>query len=370
MNSAPLNILVAPLDWGLGHATRSIPIIRACLDRGHRVIIASSGRALALLQKEFPQVTCIEVPAYDIQYQEKGSFVFKIIGQLGKIFSGIRREYRTTQKIVREHNIQLIISDNRYGFYHKHVHSVIITHQMMVKLPQFKLGEPFIYLWLQRQHLRFDTVWIPDVQGEPNISGDLSHAYPILKRAQYIGILTRFMAQPENTPVQDQVLAIISGPEPQRTLFEGAIIEQAKHINRSFIIVRGLSEQNEDRMLTPNIRLISHMPGDALFTLIQQSSIIISRGGYSTLMDLAVLHKKCIFVPTPGQTEQEYLVRALAAKKLVVGCAQPSFELSRALADVADTQGFHVYSKADAFTVYLDKAIALAQTTKNLTASS
>lgn len=360
MEVAPLHILVAPLDWGLGHATRSIPIIRACLEKGHKVTIASSGRALALLQQEFPQLTCIEVPAYDIQYQSKGSFVMKIIGQLGKIFSGIRREYKTTAEIVQKHGIQLIISDNRYGFYHKKVHSVIITHQMMVKLPQFKLAEPFIYLWLQFQHSRFHRVWIPDVAGEPNVSGDLSHAYPLLKRASYIGVLTRFTAQQQPQNTNNSVLVIISGPEPQRTLFEDIILDQAQHIDRDFIIVRGLSDRQEDRMHAPNIRMISHLPGEALFTLIQQSAVIISRGGYSTLMDLAQLHKRCIFIPTPGQTEQEYLVKALAQKKLVVGMDQNHIALAKALQEVEHTTGFHVHSDTQSFVTHLDAAIAAA----------
>ena len=122
--------------------------------------MASSGRSLQLLKKEFPELTAIEIPSYDIYYQKKGSFIIKMIAQLGKVFRGIKREHLLTAEIVKQYGVNLIIADNRYGIYHKDVFSVIITHQMMVKVPSFKIAEPFVYLWLQWQHKKFDTVWI------------------------------------------------------------------------------------------------------------------------------------------------------------------------------------------------------------------
>ncbi|HNA57907.1 MAG TPA: glycosyltransferase family protein [Chitinophagales bacterium] len=360
----PLNILIAPLDWGLGHATRSIPIIKACVDRGHTVVIASTGRSLALLRREFPELTCLDVPAYDIAYQEKGSFILKILGQLGKIFSGIRREHRATKEIVRLHQIDLVISDNRYGFYHKKIHSVIITHQMMVKIPSFVIAEPFVYGWLQLQHKRFNTIWIPDVAGEANISGDLSHKYPVLKRTHYIGILTRF-SRPLSLPAAEKtILAIISGPEPQRTLFERLIVTQGRLLPHQFILIQGISDEHRDEQLTDNIRVISHLPGKELYDLILRCDVIISRGGYSTLMDLALLNKKCIFVPTPGQTEQEYLVKELGEKGLVVAGDQSTFRLEDALEKVQHTKGFYIPSNEQTFIPFLEAAIAEAVKSK------
>lgn len=351
-------ILIAPLDWGLGHATRCIPVIKACLSRGHKVIMASSGRSLELLKKEFPQLTAIEIPSYDIYYQKKGSFIFKMLQQLGKVFRGIKREHRITRSIVEQYGVQLIIADNRYGIYHPNVHSIIITHQMMVKVPSFKIAEPFVYAWMQWQHKKFDTVWIPDTAGENNISGDLSHKYPKPNHASYVGILTRFHQPETQLNVTDTILVIISGPEPQRSIFEEIILTQAKKINKHFIIVRGLSEQATDEKIAPNIRVISHLPGAQLFELILQSHIIISRGGYSTLMDLALLNKKCIFVPTPGQTEQEYLVKALHNKNMAYGATQDTFDLPMALQGVENMDGFLIPSDVEAFYPYLDSAIA------------
>ena len=353
-------ILVAPLDWGLGHATRCIPIIRACIADGHRVIMASSGRSLQLLVKEFPELTAIEIPSYNIYYQKKGSFILKMLAQLGKVFSGIRTEHRLTKAIVKQHGVDLIIADNRYGIWHEDIYSVIITHQMMVKVPSFRIAEPFVYAWLQMQHRKFDAVWIPDTKGDNNISGDLSHKYRLPRNATFVGILTRFR-KPEIaiTPTND-VLAIVSGPEPQRSIFEALIIEQAKKIPLQFIIVQGISENNTDLKIANNIRVISHLPGEALFQLTLASSIIISRGGYSTLMDLALLNKQCIFVPTPGQTEQEYLVDALHKKNMAYGIAQDKFYLATALESIKTMNGFLIQSDAAAFKETLNATIAMA----------
>ncbi len=181
-----------------------------------------------------------------------------------------------------------------------------------------------------------------DVKNEPNISGDLSHKYKLPKHAQFVGVLTRFR-NPEIQPaIKYDVLAIISGPEPQRTIFEDLIIDQAKNTNKKYVIVSGISEKNTDIQFNDNIRMISHIPGEELFQLILCSEIIISRGGYSTLMDLAVLNKKCIFVPTPGQTEQEYLVEELHNKKMIYGVDQGQFKLQTALDEVEKTKGFYV----------------------------
>jgi len=356
-----LNILITPLDWGLGHATRSIPVIRACVEAGHRVILASSGRSLSLLKQEFPELTALEMPGYDIQYQAKGSFIFKIIAQLGKIFRGIRNEKKQTDTIVRTHGIDLIISDNRYGCKSRSAYSVIITHQMMVKVSWFKIAEPFIYLWLQWQHRGFNEIWIPDVKGNPNISGDLSHAYPVLRKTRYIGILTRFIRPAAKQSITGDVLAIISGPEPQRTYFEELLIAQARHIDRNFLLVRGLAGQDTESNPAKNIRCVAHLSGDRLFQEIVNSKIIISRGGYSTLMDLAQLEKKCIFIPTPGQTEQEYLVRALGKKQLAVAAVQRDLHLETAIQQTEHIRPFHIDCAPDQFMTYLEATLKKAE---------
>lgn len=157
------------------------------------------------------------------------------------------------------------------------------------------------------------------------------------------------------------MLAIISGPEPQRSLFEDSIVQQAKLLPDNFIIVRGLSEQQTDTMVAPNIRMISHLPGAVLFDLIVESSIIISRGGYTTLMDLAGMNKRCIFVPTPGQTEQEYLVQALAKNGLVIAARQSTFNLAASLEKAKTNKGYFIPSDPQAFKAPLQALIVSVQ---------
>ena len=351
-------ILIAPLDWGLGHATRSIPIIRACIEGGHDVWIASSGRSLELLRKEFPGEKFIDLPSYNIYYQKKGSFIIKIMAQLGKVFRGIRREHAFTRQLMRQHQFDLIISDNRYGVHHRNCTSIIITHQMMIKMPGLRFAEPFVYMWLQWQHRRFDRIWIPDVAGSPNISGDLSHKYRVPGHARFVGLLTRFQKPAEIPQKEYDLLAIISGPEPQRTIFEDMIIAQAKSLPVKMLIVSGISEHNTDEMITDNIRRIAHCNATELFRHILVSDIIISRGGYSTLMDIAALNKKCIFVPTPGQTEQEYLVNMLQEKGMIYGCGQSSLNLATAIEKAKSASGFYIDTDLQLFKKELAEVIA------------
>ncbi|MBK7107963.1 MAG: glycosyltransferase [Chitinophagales bacterium] len=282
------------------------------------VIIISSGRSLVLLKNEFPHFTMYDVSAYNIEYQRSGNFILKIGMQLFKVFNGIRTEHLELNKIVITEKPDLIIADNRYGMYHPNVHSIIITHQLMVKIPGIKFMQSIVKRWLYYRHKKFDAVWVPDMEKEPNIAGDLSHAGIKPRNIKYLGVLTRFKKLKETPPSTGKILVIISGPEPQRTLFEEMILKQAAILTYPFIIVQGKSEKQEMKMLDSHIQIISHCNSDALFALAEEAEIIISRGGYSTLMDLSQLNKKCIFIPTPGQTEQEYLVQQLSKNNQVL----------------------------------------------------
>lgn len=311
----------------MGHATRCIPIIRHLLDKGCEVVLISSGRSLLLLQAEFPNLKTYNVPAYNIEYQRKGNFLIKIVLQLQKVFRGIGNEQKETTKIAEIEKPDLIISDNRYGVYSHNVKSVIISHQMQVKIPSTRILEPVVQQWLYNRHKKFDSVWIPDVKDEPNISGDLGHTGKLHPDTKYLGVLTRFENNKEIITNNKLVLVILSGPEPQRSILEEIILQQAAELPFQFIVVQGKSEKKETKHIQDNIQLITYCTTDELNHLILQSEIIISRGGYSTLMDLALFGKKCIFIPTPGQTEQEYLVQTLAEKKLVVKADQQSMRL-------------------------------------------
>lgn len=354
-------IIVAPLDWGLGHATRCIPIIRYLIQCDCDVVIISSGRSLSLLQNEFPQLNTYHVPAYNIEYQRSGNFILKIGLQLFKIFSGIGREHRELRRIARIEQPDFIISDNRYGMYHRHIPCAIISHQLMIKIPGFGFMEPVVKRWLYYRHSKFNALWVPDMENEPSLAGDLSHKGIQHTNTKYLGLLTRFNKVRQHAVSAGNVLVIISGPEPQRTLFEDMILQQAAVLPHQFIVVSGKSEIREQQQIAPHIALLSHCTGDALFALAEEAEIIISRGGYSTLMDLSQLNKKCIFIPTPGQTEQEYLVRQLAAQKQVLYADQADCDIGALITTLRESEiRFYIPGDTNFFKAVVHDAIATA----------
>ena len=357
MQASKKTVIVAPLDWGLGHATRCIPIIRALELAGHRVILVTGGRPLKLLKKEFSNAVFYDVPSYNIVYQKRGSFLIKLTIQLRKILGGILRENRSLRTIIARETPDLIISDNRYGIRSKKVYSVFISHQMMIKIPGSSFLEKVVEKWLRFQHAKFDEIWMPDTAGNPNLSGDLSHKPPLLKNSRFIGLLNRFELKETTSEIKNDVLCILSGPEPQRSIFEQKIVEQAVHLQRKFIIVQGISEQKSDVWVNDHVRMISHAHARKLMDLISDSRVIISRGGYTTLMDLVPLNKRCIFVPTPGQTEQQYLVKTLADHDLCVHMEQKEFDLKSALEQVEKIKSFHLDISINTFQKDLESAL-------------
>ncbi|MBI3503093.1 MAG: glycosyltransferase [Bacteroidetes bacterium] len=334
-----MRILVAPLDWGLGHATRCIPIIKYLLGKKCEVIISADGRMLQLLQKEFPSCQFVIISGYNISYPKNGSMVLKMAAQIPKILSGIKREHEQLKKIIKEKKIDAVISDNRFGLWSREVPCVFITHQLMVKSP---FGEKLIYRLNKKYISKYSDCWIPDVPEKNNLSGDLSHKFSLPKNAKYIGILSRFASSKKRflDSSRNDILIILTGPEPQRTLFEKKIIEQVSSMKKSVLIVQGITEKNERKKISENVSIVSYFATEELQKEIFSSEIILSRPGYSTIMDLAVLGKKAIFVPTPGQTEQEYLAKYFSETKIAYSVSQKKFDLEVALKESEKYSGF------------------------------
>lgn len=330
------NILISPLNWGLGHATRCIPIIETLLNKNENVLIAADGAAAQLLKSEFPDLQHLKLSGFTIQLPVAGqSLPLKIAQQLPNIFKGIWREHKQLQSIVKKNKIKGIISDNRYGCYSKICPSVFITHQLLVKMPQnLLLVETPLYKlnkWFMQQ---YQQVWIPDFAHTNNLSGELSHPnkYPIPNSVKYIGTLSRFMLPASPPPLQYDILVLLSGAEPQRTYFEQLILAQINTLsNQKIIIVRGITATNNRQQINPNLLIIDHLTTTELQQTILKSKVIIARSGYSTLMDLAALGKAAILVPTPEQTEQEYLADRLMQQKRYFSMPQNQFNLEKAL---------------------------------------
>ncbi len=323
-------ILITPLYWGLGHATRCIPIIR-CLQAQHfEVFIASDSGALQLLQQEFPTLTTFELPAYDIRYPSENMF-WNILAQSKKIFNQIKKEKKKIQNIVNEYNIDIIISDNRFGCFSAQTKNIFITHQINIQTG-FAWSN-FIARKINHFYLKkFDEIWIPDVENEPSLAGVLSHGNTDnLPSIRYLGVLSR-LNKIAFTKKHD-VLVILSGPEPQRSIFEEKILAQAEKTNHKFLIIRGVVNENKKPKLIKNIEIYDYATSEMLQNFFFSSNIIISRSGYTTLMDLALTGKKALLIPTPGQTEQEYLAQSLAEKNIFAFQNQSDLNIEKGIAE-------------------------------------
>ncbi len=321
--SVSKNILVAPLNWGLGHSTRCIPIINKLLEFGFNPILASDGEALELLKKEFPNLTALQLPSYHIKYAKKGKlFKWKIALNAPKMLKAIRDEKKLTQKIVQDYQIIGIISDNRFGIVSKKVPSVFITHQLNVLSGNTTYLTSAIHRnWIKK----FKECWVPDLKKQPNLSGKLGHLKKSKLKIKYLGILSRF----EKKEVEEiyDLAVVLSGPEPQRTMFEEIITDQINDFDGKVIFIKGKIESDKKSKVIRNVTFYNFMNAKELEQTLNQSKMVLSRSGYTTLMDLVKLQKKAFFVPTPGQTEQEYLAKRLKKKGIAPYCSQENFRI-------------------------------------------
>ena len=329
-------VFLAVLDWGLGHATRCIPIIRELLNQNSKVVVGGSGKSFLLLREEFrDEITLRELPSYEIVYG-KNSLVGSILMQVPKICSRIRDEHKVSQHIIEQEGIDFIISDNRYGCYSRKIKSVFIGHQLSLQVPD-KIS--FLSGAINKLHLNsirnFDEVWVPDFKDSFRFSGILS--YNSLLNTRYLGVLSRFGELKILGYENYEVVGLVSGPEPHRTLFEEILREQLHRYNGKSILIKGKPGHSE-KTIQGNITEVDHLSALELETILTSASIIISRSGYSTIMDLAVLGKKVVFVPTPGQPEQEYLAGYLKDRNLGVRMDQDSFQIEEALEKIKSTE--------------------------------
>ncbi len=335
-NSEKPRILVVPLDWGLGHATRCIPIIRELLAQGADTWLAGEGGQEELLKTEFPQLPFLSLPGYRISYAKtKSGLPWKMLQQAPQLRKAIRYEHEWLKKMVTEHGFDGVISDNRYGLYHAGIPSIFITHQLVIQTPLGKWAEKLLQKRNYRYINKFTECWVPDSEGEDNLAAALSH--PAKKPAiplRYTGLLSRFEKQ-EVQEKKDHLVVILSGPEPQRTILEEKIIRDISIYKGSATIVRGLPGTASLVPSTNMIRVYNHLPAKELNTIMLEAKYVISRSGYSTVMDIVSLQKKSILIPTPGQTEQEYLGRSLMKKKIALCIGQEDFSLPSALETAA-----------------------------------
>lgn len=317
------------MDWGIGHATRIIPIIHHLINNGNEVIIAGDGLIKSLLQQEFPMLQFISLAGYKVKYaRQKIWLPLKILVQLPRLLLSVIQEQQWLKKVVKDYAIKAVISDNRFGLYHATIPCIYITHQLTIKA-----GNGFLEKIAQKIHYyfikKYTACWVPDFEGIKNIAGDLSHPVTAPANIKYIGCLSRF--EKSVSEIKYDLLIVLSGPEPQRTILEKKILLQLHQYNGKVLFVRGLPGATEILVHPNQASIKNHLNATALNKAIEQSKMVISRSGYTSVMDLIKLQKKALLIPTPGQTEQEYLAQHLMEKRLFFSVTQHKFNLIDAL---------------------------------------
>lgn len=322
-------VLIAPLDWGLGHATRCIPIIKAFRQLNIPVILAAEGHQAALLLKEFPDITILPLTGYRIRYaKSRILLLFSLALQMIRIYRTIKQEEAWLKKVVEDYQIDLIISDNRFGLHHPTVPSIFITHQLLIKAP---------YRWVESIFQRinyyfinqFTACWVPDMAAAPGLAGKLSHPVKVPQvPVFYMKLLSRFTRV--TGPTKYTFGIILSGPEPQRTILENKILSDLTTFIKPVLLVRGLPSESTPIKVPEHVTVFNHLDTNDLDFHLQQADYIIGRGGYTSLMELLSIDKRLIVVPTPGQTEQEYLSSLLMKTKRLMCLSQEEFSVNEA----------------------------------------
>lgn len=339
------NILFAVLDWGLGHATRSLPVIHELENQGCEVMIASDGAALEFLKQELPGRKFHELPGYNVRYHRLWPVYLALLPFSFRLPSIVKREWLETDRILAREGINCIISDNRYGCYSTAVRSIMITHQLSLAAAGFWSALDFSIDMNVDMLKCFDEIWVPDFPGS-TLTGKMSKSR--FHAPKFVGPLTTM--KPETLPSELDVLVVLSGPEPQRSLLEEILNAQVQSSSLRYLLVRGVADSGRKDL--PHA--VNFLGRKELNQAFNRSALIISRPGYSTIMDLAVTGKRAIFIPTPGQPEQLYLAKEMKRKGIAYYEAQSIFDLKRALSVASKYKGFTATVAGD----YLTKAVS------------
>lgn len=314
-------ILIAPLNWGLGHASRCIPIIKALQENNYIPIIASDGIALEFLRKEFPYIKTLELPSYQIEYAKKGSNLkWKLLQNSPKLIKAVLKENKLVANWINKYGIEGIISDNRLGVYSKKVPSVFITHQLTVLTGNTTWFSSKLHQYFIKKHRE---CWVPDLEKSPNLTGILGHLKNTDITLKYLGPLSRM--QKKEVPKIYDLMIILSGPEPQRGLLEAKLKEEIQFFEGKIIFIKGKIKKTQKKEQIENITYYNFMNTRQLEQVFNESKMVLCRSGYTTIMDLVKLEKKAFFIPTPGQYEQEYLAEKLEKEGLVPYAKQDEF---------------------------------------------
>ena len=344
------HVLISPLDWGLGHASRDVPVIRELLRHGHEVTVAASGNALTLLEREFPSCKFIHFPDYPLAYNQGRFFFPTFISHMPALIRALSTERETLENILKKDRYDLIISDSRPGVYSKKIPSFQITHQTHQSFPFIIWPIELIALYVNgRGFAKYTGLIIPDnPPGELSLAGKLSGTFfpGTKKRAYYCGILGSIGKVPAKKRLD--WLILISGMEPQRTRLEKIILPQVPDLPGEKVVLLGKPKEDRVTELHDGTRCYSYVTYQEKAELMSRAYAIICRSGYTTMMDLAELGlSRGLFVPTPGQWEQEYLSRYYKQRGWFLSKSQYRLRLARAIDTIDRYTGFPDMPKTD-----------------------
>lgn len=327
-------VLICPLNWGLGHATRCIPIAQEFQRQGFEVDFASDGGPLDLLRMEFPAARFHELPGYAITYPTN-NIIINIGRRMMSLLQAVREEHRVMKEIAARENYDILVSDNRYGCYTPETYNIFITHQVNILTPGGVL-DPAVNAFNQRYIRKYNECWIPDFESSPGLTGRLGHDHN-LSHARYIGPVSRM--EKIDCPIKYKLTAVISGPEPQRTILEKLLREKLPQLPFPTALIGGVISTTAMRKDVGQMVHFPFLPSVRLNELMAQSEVILCRGGYTTAMDLTALGKKAICIPTPGQTEQEYLTKLYDRQGYFLRQTQDKMDLQSAMANISEYSG-------------------------------
>ncbi len=341
-------ILLCPLSWGLGHATRTMVVARYLARRGHRVTIGAEGRALRICAAEAPECECIEFRDYRMPNISAPFLLTKLILNYSQIHAGITGETRRLRRLLERRPFDMVIGDNRYGIYHPEVPSFIIYHQLCFMasagLRRSSLGFLMftLELWNERILAPFDRVIVPDyADPEECLSGRMSHNLLRIKPEQvyYAGILSGVEKMP--VPEDLDVFISVSGPEPQRVDFERVVMDHIHELDGQRVVVTlGKPEERRSWRIGKNITVHTYLTRRQQAEMMNRARMIVCRSGYTTLMELAEIRKKALLIPTPGQSEQEVLAAIHYNRERFHGISQYELDLKRDLEKARKRPGF------------------------------
>jgi uncharacterized protein (TIGR00661 family) len=321
-------VLVCPLGWGLGHASRDILIIDSLQKRGCSVIIAADQPQLTLLSKRFIGIKTVQFPSSKVRFSKRRNQILPLMWFALRLPFQILKEHLMLKRLVKQLNIDLVISDNRYGLWNSTVKTILITHQLNILIPfPFRFLNSIGSAFIRHVAEKFDACWIPDFSDSMGLAGELSHPKRMPSNAKYVGILSRFIGA-NIAPLQEtwDLVGVVSGPSPQREMFISEIEKLSRKHKVKTLIIKGCPSEGSDIVEKNGIWYAGHLIDIEFASVIKSSKYLICRAGYSSIMDMVALGVKCILVPTPGQTEQEYLARRLSKMKLFNSCGQLEIE--------------------------------------------